>query len=143
MSEQKFLKLDGNKKAEAKREDFPFGLWHDWTENLNQVSTTSGGFQNILTFTTEDLPTGRYKIDFFFLWNTSNSNGRMEVEIRINGASFLDLELSSQRQGRFPASGFIIENLSGINTIELFYRKSRGGGNVRVFDRKFAIQRFD
>ena len=145
MVEQNFKYINGDREKISSDEDFPYGLQHDYVEDLNTQTTSSSTFQDALTLTTADLPAGNYMVDWVTLWGASTLGGTIEIQITLDGIVqwVVGIKGDVSVNTEADASGFKQLALDGIHTIELQFRKASGGGTCSLFDRMLKLERWD
>jgi hypothetical protein len=86
-----------------------------------------------LAGTTGNLSNGIYSVNYSYNLIQSSANQDTETELRINGTRYRINGWSSNRTADKPdVSGYILLNLSGINTLDIRFRKVGGGGNITI-----------
>lgn len=104
--------------------------------SINESFTTSPIYSNKLDFTTDDLPAGA-SIFAIFYWRVFGSQNGTRTEVRLvqNLGEVNELVLLEQEyQGTSPVPNtpFLIEPLVGVNTFDIQWRKSGGGGQAKI-----------
>lgn len=106
-------------------------------KSLNNSSTTSNSYQLKLELTTEDLPLGKYYIQ----WNmyVQSNRNTLDARIRLNNSSNLEEYLlrPAGEDGESDVSnslgGFDVVELSGVNSVRMEFKTGprRGTANIR------------
>ena len=103
-----------------------FGQNYQSAVSESSVSTTSTTFQNKVTLTTNSLPSGVYRIGWYFMWQLSSVSTLYKARVMLNGATTL-MNITIQPQSatttlRHPIAGFYnTGTISGIQTITIDY----------------------
>lgn len=118
-----------------------YGSYHKFAKLDEEQSTTSSAWQNVLSLTTGDLPLGNYKILVSHRYGISVTNNYFYSRVNLNsnqlGNEFVVRENNSVNR-RHNEFNFIV-TLSGINTIDLQYR--RGAGTAYISNMIIEILR--
>ena len=131
--------------AEFDGDDFPYGLHHDYAENLATLSVTGATPVSYLLLTTGQIPAGNYKICWSGLWSTSAQNGSAIIDVEVDGTLIWESEDNGSRSGRKTFSGFAVVNLpddADTHTIEILLGQI-GPGNSSIFQGNISLERWD
>lgn len=120
-----------------------FGKHFQTTISTGTFTTTSAAFQTIGTLVTPSLPSGTYLIISNAKYQKSLVSSRCETRILLNGSTSLALSHTPLPDDDFYYHGISMDitTLSGVNTFDLQFRKSSGGGNVEAQDRRLILLR--
>jgi hypothetical protein len=108
------------------------------------LTTTSTTFIDTQTITTPSLPTGNYLVYGYASYLKSLIAGQVETRIFLNNTTEFSLgEVPMDDDDFFFQSSIIayLPNLSGVNTIDLQFRKANGGGNIQTRNRNLIFFR--
>jgi len=109
-----------------------FGSEHQEAESSGVSTTTGSTWKEKLEIVTGSLPSGKYRIGWYYEWQHTGTAGDVEVRLQVNNGpghmnqltETYDLGTDQWRS----ASGFVYKTaFSGINTIELDYRNRTAG----------------
>ena len=123
-----------------------FGTQYLYEESLPVSTTTSNAYVLKLRLTTPStLPLGNYRIGWSFSYNQDSTNSDFLGRVQLNDS--IDLMATrvehSESAGTFGttgtdqrlnASGFIVKNLSGTNTIDIEYASETAGVSASIWD---------
>lgn len=117
-----------------------FGTEFQTAESLSESSTTSSSYHQKLRFTTADLPSGQYYVQ----WNmfARSTDDDMEVRVQLNDTTtlkFYELDVSSGDVAN-SLSGVVVLNLSGVNNFDMDFNDD-GGGTAFLSDARFIMWR--
>jgi hypothetical protein len=122
-----------------------FGTEYVYAESLGQSQTNSETFQNKVTLTTGNLPSGTYRIGWAFNWALDASNENFEAEIdQVSQGQLWSMIQEPKDAGndqQIPASAFIELSLSGVQNFELNYRTSDSNDTAFISDAKIEFWR--
>jgi hypothetical protein len=122
-----------------------FGTEYVYAESLGQSQTNSETFQNKVTLTTGNLPSGTYRIGWAFNWALDATNENFEAEINQVGQgqlwSMIQEPKDAGNDQQIPASAFIELSLSGVQNFELNYRTSDSNDTAFISDAKIEFWR--
>lgn len=105
-----------------------------------ESSTTSGTFQQKLRITTPSLPSGTYRIGFYYEWQKSGLNdfvSRVQVNDTTNIMEGFEEAPDAGSDQWFPRSGFGYYTGSGVLNIDLDYHS---GGSDTSFIRRARLE---
>jgi hypothetical protein len=108
----------------------PFGTYYQSTENETEASTNSTTPQTRLTLSPTGLPSGTYRVGWFFNWSLSSSSYDFRGRVTVNGVQNAYMSQEPKDPGtdqNVPASGFFPIALSGNPTILLQYWVENSG----------------
>jgi hypothetical protein len=95
----------------------------------SESSTTSQQWQEKLKLTTTSLPSGEYRIGWYFEIAQTNIADTVEARVELNDVSELCGVVKEVKDTSdwIPISGFYHDqSLSGVNTIDIDYRQQKG-----------------
>jgi hypothetical protein len=126
--------------------DVIFGSQFARSESLN-VSTVVGNvnWQNKVTLTTTDLPSGTYRIGIAYGWNHDGATNDFEARFRLNGTDMGEIHLQEPQDtaGTFGSTGtnqrmyvnrVFYQTISGVNIITLDYRTNSSVDESSIWD---------
>lgn len=111
------------------------------TTSTNSSTTT---YQTACTITTDDLPSGNYRISTSVLSSASNPNRNIEVIITDGTTTYYDqiFNISIGANENSPAvASVILSGISGVKTLNVQYRVSGGGTTITVADARVDFWR--
>lgn len=120
-----------------------FGSEYSTVFSSNTITTSSSTFETIQTLTVTGLPEGTYLCKFQGIFQKTLAAGKIETRFLLNGGAPTtlghvplpddDYDYICQSEAVFATSGN--------TTITFQWRKSKGGGNIIVKDRRLDIWR--
>jgi hypothetical protein len=122
-----------------------FGTQEVYAESLAESSTTSTNFQQKLRLTTGNLPSGTYRIEWYYTWSNSSTSYYTKTQIQVNDTTTIMSETVTPRiagtTSDFPASGYWRGTLSGVDNIDLDYCSSNSGATAYIRNVKLNLWR--
>lgn len=120
-----------------------FGANLETAEDLTLSSTTSSSWQTKLTLTTTSLPFGTYFMIASAVMSCSLSSTQIGARFTFDGSEVGEMTIKPNvADGDVPFSPFNIEeDISGVHTVLVQYRKAGGGGNALIRGVKIALWR--
>lgn len=145
MVERHFNYVDSNKQIAADATDFPYGLHHDYIEDLTTFTTSSATFVTTLTLSPIGLPAGNYMLNWATLWSASSLGSTIEIRITLDTVQewLVDIKGDVAVGTKADAAAFKLLALDGSHTIALQMRKAVGGGTCSLHDRMLKLERWD
>lgn len=139
----------------SKFEGYENGAWRDLTTNFGTYfqnaasegssTTTSTTFQQKVTMTTPSLPSGDYRIGWYFEWQHTDTSTDFRARVRLNNTTNLMEQQEEPQDGGTdqwrPTSGYMVQTLSGANTIDLDYSRVGGSGTAGIRRARLEIWR--
>lgn len=121
--------------------------WKELTNNnQNSSKTTSKNFTSATlasyySWTTESVPAGRYKFEWYFLWQQSQANTNVIFQIQIDGNIVTDNTLRNTVAAttRTPVSGFRYQTFATDSTHTINLLAARSNGTLTVYECHFDI----
>jgi hypothetical protein len=108
-----------------------FGSQYNIVENAAEASTTSTSPVTRLTLSPTGLPSGTYRVGWFFNWSFSSTGADFRARITVNGTEYAYMSQEPKDAGtdqNHPASGFFpVVITTGSATILLQYWVESGG----------------
>jgi hypothetical protein len=106
-----------------------FGQNYSQNSSEGQSSTTSNTYQNKLTLTTASLPSGNYRINWYYEWTHSSISDFFDAQVQVNNVTTIMNHIQEPKQSGtsnwVSSSGFYYySGISGVLTIDLDYRTS-------------------
>ena len=103
-------------------------------------STTSSSYQQKLRLTTSSLVAGTYMIQYSWEFDGDNEHGWSRAQL--NDTTDLNEDrYDSSQVDYIMISGFAIEALSGVNTIDIDFRANSGGDTMLIRRARIALWR--
>lgn len=131
-----------------------FGSHNDEDEKSTQQTTTNENTNgvNYHRFTTQNIPAGKYRIGWFYVWRFSSTGDEFMARVRVDSDNSLILTpedwhqqepKDSGSEQKFHTSGFgyVTFTSAGTHTIDLDFRRDGGGGTAFLFANRFEIWR--
>ena len=121
-----------------------FGSEFQEVSDESNDSTTSSTYQQKIRMTTSLLPTGKYRVGWFWEWNVSNSSADAEFRVQLNDTTDItNTVIESQDSVNYhPHSGFYyLDNVSGVQNIDIDYRINSGNGTITIRKARLEIWR--
>jgi hypothetical protein len=106
-----------------------FGSEFQQTSSESESGTTSWSWQQKVSMTTGNLPSGTYRIGFYNETRQSSSAGQVAWRVQLNNTTTI-AEASQEPDDytdTFSYSGFQYFSLSGVNTIDMDYYRGYTG----------------
>ncbi len=115
-------------------------LTTEYTTSEGESSTTSATYQQKLRLTTTSLVSGTYMIQYS--WEMDGDNNHGFTRAQLNDATDLSEDrYDSSLIDYIMISGFAIESLSGVNTIDIDFRANSGGDTMLIRRARIALWR--
>lgn len=112
----------------------------EYATSEGESSTTSSSYQQKLKMTTSNLSAGTYMIQYSWEFDGDNEHGFSRVEL--NDTTELNVDrYDSSLIDYMMISGFAIEALSGVNTIDIDFRANSGGDTMLIRRARIALWR--
>lgn len=113
-----------------------FPIYYQYEESEAESSTTSLTLKNKVTINTPVLPSGTFRIQFFYEWSDSSPSanfiGQVSVDNEVIAYTFAELADNSQ-YAYIDQSGFkYIELLAGSHTVKIDYCSSKSGKAAKI-----------
>jgi hypothetical protein len=109
----------------------PFGTQYTNVENTTEVSTNSTSPVTRLTLSPTGLPSGTYRVGWFFNWSLSSSSYDFRARVTVGGTEYAYMSQEPKDPGtdqNVPASGFFpVVITTGSATILLQYWVENSG----------------
>ena len=101
-------------------------------ETLSTTNSTT--WQQKLRMSTTNLPSGTYRISWYCELNSTNGATQVDCMIQLNDTTNIAFcsEEPDDLANIIPFSGFQHRTLSGVNTIDMDYRRQQSGHNVSI-----------
>ena len=98
------------------------------SNNGESETNNKNSYDTSLTLTTDDLPSGTYKISWYYNWYCDDTKTEINVKIDVDDTDIIHthVERNSKRQTTYPIeSGFIdIQLTTGVKNIKLKFKSS-------------------
>jgi hypothetical protein len=122
-----------------------YGSEFQETSDNIMSSTTSTSYQQKLRMTTTSLPSGSYCISFYSETINSVTSGSVEWRIQLNDTILIASaeNMPSHPNDVFSNGGFYITTLSGINTIDIDWKRIGISGVSRIRRARLALWRVE
>ncbi len=106
-----------------------YGTEYHYAESEAESNTTSGTYQLKTTLTTGTLPSGNYSIFWYSETRNSSTSGIVDIRVRYGTTEIGQTEIEHEDTSDWnPQGGFKSDiSLSGVQTIELHYRRIDNG----------------
>jgi hypothetical protein len=103
-------------------------------------STTSTTYQQKLRLTTSNLAAGTYMIQYNWEFDGDNNHGWSRVQLN-DTTDLAEDRYDSSQISYIIISGFAIQSLSGVNTIDIDFRANIGGDTMLIRRARIALWR--
>lgn len=137
-----FLKSQGASAAPTFEEPAAsvFGTQYQQATSEGVSSTTSATYQQKLRLTTTSLPAGTYMIQYSWEFNGNNNHGWSRAQL--NDTTDLNEDrYDSSQVDYILITGFALQSLSGVNTIDIDFRANSGGDTMLIRRARIALWR--
>jgi hypothetical protein len=118
-----------------------FGTEYQYAITTTQTAYTTTTPTTVTSLTTGSLPSGTYRIEWYFEMQMSTTTTQPTVEVDYSGTvigTFVGRTVNTANY--FPISGFGDVNISGVHTITIRYTGSNTS-SVNIKNRKISIYR--
>ena len=121
-----------------------FGTELNYVESTSTTSTNSLTYVQKIRLTTDNIPSGTYRIGFYYIWTIDNTNQDFTSRVQVDDS--LDIHESTESIHRsnqdIATSGFSHVSLSlGVHTIDLDFKVDSGTTNASIKDARIEIWR--
>ena len=107
-----------------------FGSEFQEESSEGESSTTSSSYQQKLRLTTGSLPSGVYRIGWYA--EIDGQTDPMDMQVELNDTDQIGFnDYDSSLSDYINCSGFYIDTLSGVNTVDIDWREGGGEGLIR------------
>ncbi len=113
-----------------------FGTWYGYAIDDSTSSTTSTTYQQKLRFSVNDIPSGYYRMGWYYEWQYQNTSNDFRGRVQINDTTTI---MEHQQEGKdtgadqwAPVSGFYPTTLSGSYNIDMDYCSSSNGVSTSI-----------
>jgi len=117
-----------------------FGSEYQEAVSEGESSTTSSSYQQKLRMTTISLPAGDYMIQYNWEFNGDNDHGFSRAQLD-DSTDLAEDRYDSSQVGYIIISGFALESLSGVHTIDIDFRANSGGDTMLIRRARIALWR--
>lgn len=120
-----------------------FGAQFQQTSDETVSTTNSTTWQEKLKMTTTNLPSGTYRISWYCELNSTNGSTEVQAMVMLNDTIVLGFcgEEPDDAANIIPFCGFHYRSLSGINTIDIDFRRQQNGNNVSIRSARIELWR--
>ena len=119
-----------------------FGSEYLDVESETESSTSSTQYVQKVTMTTNDLPNGKYRIGWYVEANATSTKGSVETQVDRGGVVLGNGRHEPKDSNNWiECSGFRTETISGIQTIQLQFKRSGGNATAKVRRARLEIWR--
>lgn len=121
-----------------------FGTQVKYVESLNTTTTTSTSYIQKLLLTTDFIPSGIYRIDFYYIFTIDNNNKKMNVRVLVNNVDTIHETTESIHESGLEESrhGFAHVPLNlGVNTVSLDFRLADTSSQISLSNAKMSMWR--
>jgi hypothetical protein len=120
-----------------------FGSQFQEVVNESTSTTNSTTWQQHLRMTTTNLPSGTYRIGWYCELNSTSGSAQVDAQIQLNDTTNIAFcsEEPDDPANIIPFSGFQHRTLSGVNNIDMDYRRQQVGANVSIRFARFELWR--
>lgn len=115
-----------------------FGSEFQEESSEGESSTSSTSWQEKLSLTTGDLPSGKYRIGWSYEFEGNGDNA--EVRVELNGDTIAYYDYDSSIEDFLQTGGFYYDTLSGVNDIDIDYAMI-GSGTINIRRARLEIWR--
>jgi len=120
-----------------------FNPLYEFIQDQTVTSTNSSTFISKLQLVSSDLTAANYRIQIQYGWQFSNTSFSFESEVVLDGVS---QEVHSQKptdstDTHFLSRAFLLENHSGVLTIDLNFRSTKAGKTASMFSALIDLRR--
>lgn len=122
----------------------PFGTYYQVAEAEAEATTNATTPQTRLTLSPTSLPSGTYRVGWFFNWSLSSSSYDFRAQVTVNGTQNAYMSQEPKDPGtdqNHPASGFFPIALSGSPTILLRFWCENSGTTAYIRNARLEFWR--
>ena len=125
----------------ASLNDALFGKRYLYETSESEDSTTSDLWQNKMTTTVSNLPSGEYRIGWYFETRTQDTGSSGLVRVRLNGTDISKVDVENKDGRNYsPYSGFYKTTDTDL-TIRIDYKSETAGKTTRIKRARIEIWR--